>query len=129
MLAAQEVLHDAGPEKVSSTALKAFFNIAKEWGLTSQQEKILLGEPAHTTFYNWRKGRGPVASKDTLERISYVLGIYKALRILFPTLEQANAWPKKPSEYFQGNAALDVMLTGSVVALADVRRYLDAARG
>ncbi|HEX4969969.1 MAG TPA: MbcA/ParS/Xre antitoxin family protein, partial [Steroidobacteraceae bacterium] len=70
-------------------------------------------------------------SADTVERISYVMGIYKALRILLPTAEAAHAWIKKPnSAYaFAGKTALERMLGGRVVDLADVRRYLDAERG
>ena len=128
MQTARQLL-DQDPKKTSTTALKTFFNISQEWGLSAQQEKILLGQPAHTTFYNWRKGKGPVISMDTLERISYILGIYKALRLLFPTKEQAASWPKRHNQYFNGETALDVMLRGSVMSLAEVRRYLDAARG
>ena len=70
-------------------------------------------------------------SADTLERISYVMGIYKALRILLPTEEAANDWVKKPNTArgFNGKSALDRMLAGRVIDLADVRRYLDAERG
>ncbi len=125
------------PEKATQTderrrsdvALKTFFRITDGWGVSSAQQKVLLGDPPRTTFYKWRNGEGPVLSRDTLERISYVLGIYKALRILFPTEEQANAWPKKANREFDGDSALDVMLKGSVINLADVRRYLDYMRG
>jgi len=129
MQAAREILAQKDPKVVSNTALKVFFNIAKEWGLSSQDEMTLLGSPARSTFYKWRSGVGPAVPKDTLERISYVMGIYKALRLLFPTQEQANAWPKKPNRDFDGTSALNVMLKGSVINLADVRRYLDAMRG
>jgi hypothetical protein len=129
MLADKHVIQDKDPKVVSSTALKVFFNITQSWGLKSQQERVLLGEPANSTFYKWRNGEGPVVPKDTLERISYVMGIYKALRLLFPTEGQANAWPNKPNRDFGGATALSVMLQGSVANLADVRRYLDGMRG
>ena len=87
---------------------------------------ILLGEPARSTFFKWRKQEGPSISKDTLERISYIIGIYKALRILFPTEAQANAWPAKPNREFGDKSAVEFMCQGSVVHLSDVRRYLDA---
>lgn len=119
----------ADDRRKSDVALKTFFRITDGWGLSSPQQKVLLGDPPRTTFYKWRNGEGPTLSRDTLERISYVLGIYKALRILFPTEEQANAWPKKASRDFDGDSALDVMLKGSMINLADVRRYLDYMRG
>jgi len=129
MSSAISTLEDKNPADVSAIGLKVFFNITKEWGLSSQEERNLLGDPARSTFYKWRQADGPTIPRDTLERISYVMGVYKALRILFPTLEQANQWPKKANSYFGGETALNVMLKGSVMNLADVRRYLDAMRG
>ncbi|MDR9469163.1 MbcA/ParS/Xre antitoxin family protein [Marinospirillum sp.] len=116
-------------QKKSTVALKTFFKITEGWNLKAEQQKILLGDPPRSTFYKWKKGEGPAISRDTLERISYILGIYKALRILFPTEEQANAWPGKPNRDFDGESALAVMLKGSMINLADVRRYLDYMRG
>jgi hypothetical protein len=113
----------------SEVALKAFFRITEGWGLGNQEQQVLLGSPPRSTFYKWKKGEGPAINGDTLERISYILGIYKALRILFPTEEQANAWPGKANWEFDGESAISVMLKGRVINLADVRRYLDAVRG
>lgn len=129
MLAARDFLSSKDPKAVSNTALRVFFNISKAWGMKPQEEKVLLGEPPSSTFYKWRNGEGPALSRDTLERVSYVMGIYKALRILFPTEDQANAWPKKTNRDFGGKPALDVMLGGSITDLAEVRRYLDGMRG
>ncbi|MNF16045.1 hypothetical protein D3C80_2189060 [compost metagenome] len=70
--------------------------------------------------------------RDTLERISYLMGIHKALRILFSShVERVYEWVRKPntSAPFNGTSALDYMLVGRVVDIADVRRYLDAQRG
>lgn len=114
----------------NAVALKAFFGISHKWGLTSEQERTLLGtSPA--TFYRWKKNKDGSLTQDTLERISYVLGIYKALRILLPSEEAANKWIKKPNKapLFGGKSALDKLLVGRVIDLADVRRYLDAERG
>jgi len=118
-------------EQLSSTALTAFFNIANKWGLNAEQEQILLGMPARSTFFKWKKNRDGNLSHDVLERVSYIMGIYKALHILLPTDETANAWIKKPNSapLFNGRSALDKMLGGCVIDLADVRRYLDAERG
>jgi uncharacterized protein (DUF2384 family) len=114
----------------NAVALKAFFGIAQKWQLNSEQERVLLGTPK-ATFYRWKQQMDGALSQDTLERISYILGIYKALRILLPTEQAANAWIHKPNAapLFSGNSALDKMMKGHVVDLADVRRYLDAERG
>jgi hypothetical protein len=113
-----------------AVALKAFFGITHKWKLTPEQERTLLGTtPA--TFYRWKKNKDGSLTQDTLERISYVLGIYKALRILLPSEDAANRWIKKPNKapLFGGKSALDKLLVGRVIDLADLRRYLDAERG
>jgi hypothetical protein len=119
------------PDELGQTALTAFFNITAGWGLVADEERTLLGSPPRSTFFKWKGERAARLSPDTLERISYVMGIYKALRILLPTEEAANAWVKKPNTApgFAGKSALERMLAGRVVDLADVRRYLDAERG
>ncbi|MER2493694.1 MbcA/ParS/Xre antitoxin family protein [Catenovulum sediminis] len=117
------------PEKTAQVALSVFFNIMDAWHVRAKDQITLLGKPAESTFYNWKKGKISSLSADTLERISYIMGIYKALGILFPTREQADAWPHKPNTAFNGESALSFILKGSMVHLIDLRRYLDAQRG
>lgn len=125
-----QALNQALPSNVAPVAIKMFMNITQnEWSLSETDARVLLGEPSRSTFYNWRNGKVSTLSRDTLERVSYVAGIYKALHLLFPQPDQANAWLKKPNAAFAGQSALDVMLAGSIVDLARVRRYLDAQRG
>ena len=118
-------------EQLGSTALTAFFNIAAAWGLTAEDERTLLGTPPRSTFFKWKSERASRLPQDTLERISYVMGIYKALHILLPTVDAADAWVKKPNTapITNGKSALERMRGGRVMDLADVRRYLDAERG
>lgn len=120
------------PERLSSAALQAFFNLSARWGLTAAQERILLGSPPESTFFKWKAERtARRLGRDALERISYLLGIAKALSLLLPSPRAADEWVKKPNAapLFHGRSALDRMLGGSLVDLADVRRYLDAQRG
>jgi hypothetical protein len=119
------------PEALGSTALTAFFNITTAWGLAADDERVLLGSPPRSTFFKWKSERAARLSADTLERVSYVMGIYKALHILLPTAESADAWVKKPNSAvpFAGKSALERMRGGRVLDLADIRRYLDAERG
>ena len=121
---------DTAPAQKNAVALKAFFKIAEKWALSSDQEMVLLGVPK-STYYVWKDKKNGNLSKDTLERISYILGIYKALRILLPDEHAANQWIKKNNDapLFGGKSALDKLLKGHVIDLADVRRYLDAQRG
>ena len=118
------------PSNKNHVALKAFFNITERWNLNTEQESILLGVPK-STLYRWKQQKEGNLSKDTLERISYILGIYKALRILLPTEKAANEWIHQPNTayLFGGKPALEKCMKGQVIDLADIRRYLDAERG
>jgi len=83
-----------------------------------------------STFFKWKREPDRARlGRDALERISYVLGIYKALHILLPQPEAADAWVRKPDTAFAGRSALDRMTRGSIVDLHAVRSYLDAERG
>jgi uncharacterized protein (DUF2384 family) len=115
--------------RTSGVAKKAFFRIAGLWQLTNEQAQVLLGSPSRSTFFSWKKGEGGNLSRDTFERISYVLGIYKALQILFPDPAQADTWVAKPNEAFGGRSALDRMTAGNISDLHAVRAYLDYVRG
>ena len=116
---------------LAGPALRTFFRITEAWGLKAGEEIILLGDPPSSTFFQWKKHKTGSLSRDVMERISYVLGIYKALQILLPQPERADAWVKRPNEapLFGGRSALERMLSGNVADLFVVRSYVDAQRG
>ena len=116
---------------LSGPALRTFFRIAKLWELSRQEQMTLLGLTAQSTFYKWKQDQSTVLPKDTLERISYILGIYKALQILLPDERAADMWVKQPNMAppFGGRSALDRMMSGQVADLFVVRQYFDAQRG
>lgn len=119
------------PDELGTAALQAFFGITVRWGLSAAEQQVLLGNPPTSTFYKLRAEKKGRLSHDMLERISYIMGIYKSLLILLPDETAANAWVKRPNDapLFGGLRALDKMLQGNVADLCDVRRYLDAERG
>jgi hypothetical protein len=119
------------PRELAAPALRAFFGIAARWGLSAAQQRRLLGSPPASTFFKWKKEQGGNLPRDVLERISYVLGIYKALQILLPEPERADRWITTPNDaaLFGGASALTRMLAGNVGDLYVVRQYLDAQRG
>jgi hypothetical protein len=117
---------------LSAAGLRAFFNIARDWGLSTDEQMVLLGSPGRSTFFKWKSATESADLKrDNLERLSYILGIYKALQVLLPSIAAADAWIKKPNSalLFGGKSALDRMLAGNVADLLAVRQYLDAQRG
>lgn len=117
---------------MSAAGLRAFFNIARDWGLGIDEQIVLLGSPGRSTFFKWKAAPASARlSRDTLERLSLLLGIYKALQILLPEPATADAWIKRPNSAppFGGASALERMLAGNVGDLVAVRQYLDAMRG
>ena len=120
------------PERLAAAGLRAFERIAEAWSLTVEQQLMLLGQPARSTFFQWRKQPEKAQlPRDTLERLSNLLGIYKSLQILLPDAAAADAWVRQPNSAapFGGRSALDRMLAGNVSDLNLVRRYLDGVRG
>lgn len=109
-------------------ALAVFFKIVDAWNLTIEQQITLLGAPARSTFYKWKKDGG-LLSADTEERISHLAAIYKALQIVVPDPHAADTWIKRPNKYFGGRSALDVMLDSKLTDIYAIRVYLDAQRG
>ncbi len=116
---------------LSGPALRTFLRIAEAWDLGPDEQIRLLGNPPRSTFYKWKKDKRVTLPRDTLERISYVLGIYKALQVLLPDAKASDAWVKRPNTAapFGGKPALARMLSGNVADLYVVRQYLDAQRG
>lgn len=123
---------DVSVERMAAAGLRAFARIAEQWRLSVDEQLTLLGGPPRSTFFAWRKHpeRAGV-SRDTLERLSNLLGIYKSLQILLPDPTAADAWVRRPNAapMFGGRSALDRMLAGNASDLHAVRRYLDAVRG
>lgn len=118
-------------QDLAGPGLRAFFKIAENWELTTDEARCLLGAPGRAKFSRWKRDRlGPVPD-DVLERISYILGIYKALHLLFADRAQADGWVRRPNaaQMFGGRSALDRMLAGQVADLYVVRQYLEGQRG
>jgi hypothetical protein len=124
--------HDTPPEidrDAVEAGLRAVFRLFGLWGLSVEEQRVLLGRPSRATLYNWRAGRVRQVPHDTVRRISYLLGIHKALTILYDDAALADAWVRRPNRAFGGQSALERMLAGDVADLAAVRAHLDAARG
>ena len=117
--------------RLSAPALRGFFATAREWALTANEERGLLGWPPSSTFHKYKSGDAGVLSFDTLTRISLVLGIYKALHILYPEPAFADRWMKMPNSnaLFGGRTPIAFVLDASLDGLFQLRRLLDSRRG
>jgi Protein of unknown function (DUF2384) len=108
---------------------RAFVNLATRWGLTDDQAAVLMGEISVRTFQRWKAGDLGRAGVDVAARLSNLMGIHKALRLLFKEAGRGYGWVKRANDAFGGVTALDVMLGGQMTDIMRVRRYLDAMRG
>jgi hypothetical protein len=117
-------------ERLSRSALKGFFRLVQAWNLRDEQACALLGGLSSSAFYEWKKKPDRVLEVDRITRVSYLVGIYKALHILYGD-ELADKWVSLPNRnaIFHGQAPLDYMLDGGLPAMQTVRMLLDARRG
>jgi hypothetical protein len=116
-------------ERLSAPALKAFFNIMARWKIRDEEARALLGGVSNGPFYEMKRNPERVIDADRLTRISYVIGIFKALHILHsPTL--ADEWLQLPNSnpIFAGQTPLAYMIRGGLPAMQTVRRLVDARR-
>lgn len=108
--------------------MEAFQGLAELWQLSTEDQLLLLGSPGRSTFFKWKKEGGSIP-RDTVERVSHLLAIHKALEILLPDAGAADGWVRRPNQAFKGQSALDVMRGGQVMDIFRVRQYVDAQRG
>jgi hypothetical protein len=120
------------PEPITDEEAAAMFraalNLFRLWGVTDDQAAVILDLPRRT-FARWKAGELGRIGRDGKARLSNLMGIHKALRIIFRDPARGYAWIKAPNEVFGDRSALDVMLGGELTDLMRVRRYLDAERG
>ncbi|WP_353146979.1 MbcA/ParS/Xre antitoxin family protein [Pollutimonas bauzanensis] len=117
-------------ERLSKSALQGFFKLAQAWKLRDEDACILLGGVSSSAFYEWKKKPGRILEVDRITRISYLVGIYKALHILYGD-ELADLWVSLPNRnvIFGGKTPLRYMQEGGLLAMQTVRALLDARRG
>ena len=124
-------LSDRGErERLSPAALRAFFQIMNRWNVRDEEARQLLGGITNGPYYQWRKSPERTLDTDRLTRVSYLVGIFKALNI-FHGKVLADEWVKLPNNnpIFRGSTPLAYMLAGGIPAMQTVRRLLDARRG
>ena len=106
---------------------RAALNLFARWGITDEQAAVLTDMPVRS-FRRWKaEGPGRI-SRDGLARLSNLMGIHKALRIIFQDPQRGYDWIRAPNAAFEGASALAVMLDGELTDIMRVRRYLDSER-
>ena len=119
----------AARERLSSPALRAFFNIMRRWSIRDEDARALLGGVSNGPFYEMKRSPDRLLDTDRLTRISYLIGIFKALGVLYSE-PLADAWIRRPNTnpVFGGLTPLAYMIQGGLPAMQSVRRLLDARR-
>lgn len=117
-------------ERLSPSAVRAFFNIIARWRIRDEDAKILLGGLSNGPYYELKKNPDRVLETDRLLRISYLVGIFKGLNILY-SKKLADEWVRLPNtnRIFGGQTPLSYMIKGGLPAMQIVRRLIDARRG
>jgi hypothetical protein len=120
------------PEPISDEEAAAMFRAVARlfglWDLTDEQASVLVDLPLRT-YRRWKAGELGRINRDGRARLSNLMGIHKALRIIFSDPARGYRWIKAANEAFSGRSALDIMLGGELTDLMRVRHYLDAERG
>jgi len=116
-------------ERLSAPALKAFFNIMARWRVRDQDARALLGGVTNGPYYEMKRAPDRLLDTDRLTRISLLVGIFKALHVLYSE-DLADRWIQLPNtnRIFAGSTPLQYMIRGGLPALQTVRRLLDARR-
>jgi uncharacterized protein (DUF2384 family) len=115
-------------EAEAAAMFRAGLNLFTRWHISDTEAATLLDLPPRT-FARWKSGTTGRIGRDQRARLSNLMGIHKALRIIFTEPQRAYDWVKQPNAAFGGRRALDIMLDGDLTDLMRVRRYLDSERG
>lgn len=117
-------------ERLSPAALRGFFQLIERWQVRDEDARALLGGISNGPFYELKKKPERTLDSDKLLRVSLLLGIFKALHILYSE-ELADRWVQLANKnpLFEGRTPLDLMLQGGIPAMQTVRKLLDARRG
>jgi uncharacterized protein (DUF2384 family) len=117
-------------KRLSLAAIRAFFKIVEHWDLKNEDSMALFGGISNGRYFDLKRGVKGELTQDELTRISLLIGIFKALNILF-SQKLANQWVSRPNSnpIFHNAPPLDLMVRGGVPSLMEVRRFLDSRRG
>jgi len=116
-------------DEEAAAMARAVVNLFSRWKISDPEAEILLGGLPPRTWNRWKNGSSVRISRDRRARLAHLMGIHKALRIIFREPERAYGWIKRSNTAFAGKSALDMMLNGELTDIIAVRSYLDAERG
>ncbi|CCA90723.1 antitoxin Xre/MbcA/ParS toxin-binding domain-containing protein [Novosphingobium sp. PP1Y] len=120
--------------RTAPAGLRTFFNIARCWDLSSEQEAAILGAGSRAELERWRELAGKETGSlplETVLRIGHILVIFRLINTLLGDPARADAWMRKPNSHplFGGASAIDTLARGRLDDLLALRRYLTIEAG
>ena len=117
-------------ERLGSDAARAFVNIMDCWKIRDADARRLLGDTSRDVYHALKAGSGRILDEDQIRRISCLVGIFKALNVLYSE-GLADRWMQLPNKnrIFAGKTPYEYLAQGGLPTFATVRRLLDARRG
>ncbi len=126
--AQRDFIPDPISDDEAAAMFRAALNLFRLWRVADEQAATLVDLPLRT-YRRWKAGEIGRISRDGKARLSNLMGIHKALRLIFAEPQRGYDWVQAPNADFGGRPALAVMLGGELTDLMRVRRHLDAERG
>ncbi len=117
--------------RLSPAAIEGFLRLTELWRIKDADARQLLGGLSTGSFHAFKKQeKHRNLAQDTLTRISFLIGIFKALNILYSE-PLADAWMTLPNRnpIFRGATPLAYILQQGLPGMLEVRRLLDSRRG
>lgn len=119
--------HDQATLNDDKVGFKAAVNILELWKFTDSEKAIVLGDFSNSTFRRLKGGNlARMLTIDRRTRVSLILGIHKALRTMFIQDKNRLEWVNNQNRIFGDHSPKDVMLSGALIGLHQIRHYLDS---
>lgn len=108
---------------------RAVIALFARWGVSDAEAGTILGDISAKTFRRWKAGETGRVNRDLADRLSLLLGVHKALRMIYADPQRGYDWMRRPNAVFGGISPLALLLRGGMEDIIRLRRYLDSARG
>ena len=116
-----------------AAGLRVAVNILEKWQASSEQAcRILRISRSTYTRAKQRDAEWSVGlDSDQMQRISFVLNIHAALRLVFDNPENVYGFPAMANnnEFFNGRTPLEIMSQGDMISLFETFHRIDVCRG